>query len=187
MKTKKLFSTDIIDIDSDIFLERIQVSMAERLLPMYSDEKIYKYRPGMPRKDVTSVEKMLSRMCKEIEEKSAAYFVIKSKENDTYLGVMECFHIDSMTDKIEIGYTIFSEQQGKGLATKVIGFLSRFLLTEIAANRITASVHPDNIASNKALKKCSFTLEGTAREGELWPGIGLVDVNMYSLLKKDLF
>ncbi|MCQ2519271.1 MAG: GNAT family N-acetyltransferase [Lachnospiraceae bacterium] len=187
MKTKKLFSTEIIDIDSDIILERIRVSMAENLLPMYSDESIYILRPGMPRKDVASVEKMLSRMCAEIEEKTAAYFVIKSKADGTYLGVMECFHFDSMTDKIEIGYTIFPNQQGKGLATKAIGLLSRFLLTEIDANRITASVHPDNAASNKALLKCSFTYEGTAREGELWPGIGLVDVKQYSLLKKDLF
>ena len=53
-------------------------------------------------------------------------------------------------------------------------------------NRIQIRCAVGNIPSNAVLKRLGFTLEGTEREGELLTSGEYVNVNVYSILKKEI-
>jgi [ribosomal protein S5]-alanine N-acetyltransferase len=55
----------------------------------------------------------------------------------------------------------------------------------VNVNRIQAEVMPLNEASKKVLLKNSFIKEGTLRQATLWSGKGIVDLEIYSILRED--
>lgn len=50
---------------------------------------------------------------------------------------------------------------------------------------IQAEVMPPNRASKKVLLKNGFMKEGTLRQASVWSGKGIVDHEVYSILKDD--
>jgi len=74
-----------------------------------------------------------------------------------------------------IGYFLAESNWGRG-ATEAVSLLIRYLFTEADVNRIQAEVMPRNEASKKVLLKNGFIKEGT-----LWSGKGIVDLEIYSM------
>lgn len=60
-----------------------------------------------------------------------------------------------------------------------------FLFEDVNVNRIQAEVMPLNEISKKVLLKNGFIKEGTLRQASFWSGKGIVDLEIYSILKKD--
>lgn len=84
-----------------------------------------------------------------------------------------------------IGYFLDESTWGKGIATQAVNLLIRFLFTEADINRIQAEVMTQNEVSKKVLLKNGFIKEGTLRQATLWSGKGIVDLEIYSMLKED--
>jgi ribosomal-protein-alanine N-acetyltransferase len=59
------------------------------------------------------------------------------------------------------------------------------LFKEIDVNRIEADVMLENKYSKKALLTNGFIKEGIIRQGNFWPGKGIVDLEKYSILKQE--
>ncbi len=64
--------------------------------------------------------------------------------------------------------------------------LCGFLFSTADINRIQAFVMPANVRSGKVLLRSGFLKEGTIRQGAFWTGRGVVDLDLYSLVKSDL-
>ena len=186
MEFRRLFQKEQ-RIETDVlFLRPVCTEDAEALLPMYSDESIYRYRPGIPRKSLLLVNKVIKRFEQSMEKEDAVAFTVLDKKQDMkVVGLVEVFNPDSRVEQIEIGYTILPECQGRGIATAAIGCITDYLILELGFNRVRATVHVDNQASQKALLKNGFTLEGRERQGEFWQGIGFVDICRFAKLKMD--
>ena len=184
MDLQKLFQENCQIASSEILLRSVREQDADALFPMYSDNSIYQYRPGMPRNTVLSVQKALRRLCAERQQKKQAAFTVLDRDGEI-VGLTEVFHIDARVEQVEIGYTITPIFQGRGIATAVVGCITDYLLLNIGLNRVYAPVHKDNINSKKVLLKNDFTYEGTVRQGEFWQGIGFVDVCVFSKLRED--
>lgn len=60
-----------------------------------------------------------------------------------------------------------------------------YLIEEVQVNRIQAEVMPLNEPSKKVLLKNGFINEGLLRQATLWSGKGVVDLEIYGLLKED--
>ncbi len=192
MELEKLFSESVKIEGQRIFLRPVTLEDAKELLPMYADESIYQFRPGMPRKTVAAVEKLIRRGQQDLSKESlqdklsaVVYFVIVDKSSRRLLGVMEVFHMDTRVEQVEIGYTLIPEFQNKGYVSEAIGILTDFLVFQVGFNRVRATVYVKNAASCRVLEKNGFTFEGTERQGEFWQGMGFVDINRYAKLKQD--
>ena len=70
--------------------------------------------------------------------------------------------------------------------TKCVRHLCRIAVEERGMNRIQIRCAVGNIPSNAVPKRLGFTLEGTEREGELLTSGEYVNVNVYSILKKEI-
>ncbi|MET3196689.1 RimJ/RimL family protein N-acetyltransferase [Bacillus sp. OAE603] len=86
---------------------------------------------------------------------------------------------------VTIGYYLAEEYWGCGIATEAVSVLLAFLFNEGNVNRIQAEVMPQNELSKKVLQKNGFLKEGTLRQATIWSGKGIVDLEIYSILKEE--
>ena len=93
--------------------------------------------------------------------------------------------INQKVNAVTIGYFLAENHWGKGIATEAVSTLVKFLFEEVDINRIQAEVMPANEISKKVLLKNGFIKEGLLRQAVLWSGKGVIDLEIYSMLKED--
>lgn len=186
MEIQRLFQEDQTIVAGAIVLRPVREEDSEALLPMYSDESIYRFRPGFPRTTLPLVQKVIRRFHLSMEKQDlAAFAILNSRDDGRVVGLVEVFHSDPRVEQVEIGYTVTPAFQGRGIATAAVGCITDYLILQLGFNRVYASVHKDNANSMRVLQKNGFISEGTIRQGEFWQGIGFVDVCRFSKLRLD--
>jgi RimJ/RimL family protein N-acetyltransferase len=101
------------------------------------------------------------------------------------MGIIEAADFNQKVNKVTIGYFLHPDYWHKGYSTEAVRILIGFLFEQAGINRIQAEVMPANIYSKKVLLNNGFALEGTLRQAALWPGKGIIDLEMYSCLASD--
>ena len=76
--------------------------------------------------------------------------------------------------------------RGKGVITRAVHYLCQWAFFEKDFNRIQVRCAVGNQPSNAIPQRLGFTLEGTERDGELLSSGEYMDINVYSLLRKEL-
>jgi ribosomal-protein-alanine N-acetyltransferase len=111
--------------------------------------------------------------------------IFTNSESDRLVGIIEAFDFNQKVNMVTIGYFLAESYWGKGIATRAVKMLLGFLFEDVNVNRIQAEVMPLNEISKKVLLKNGFIKEGTLRQASFWSGKGIVDLEIYSILKKD--
>jgi [ribosomal protein S5]-alanine N-acetyltransferase len=86
---------------------------------------------------------------------------------------------------VEIGYWLIPRARGRRLASRAVGLVARWALTEAGVERVEALVEPDNSASRRVLENVGFQQEGHLRS-YLVISRARADALIYSLLPSDL-
>lgn len=111
--------------------------------------------------------------------------VFASPEPDRLLGIIEAADFNQKVNAVTIGYFLSEAHWGKGIASEALKILIDFLFMDVNVNRIQAEVMPLNETSKKVLLKNGFIKEGTLRQATLWAGKGIIDLEIYSILKEE--
>jgi RimJ/RimL family protein N-acetyltransferase len=82
------------------------------------------------------------------------------------------------------GYHIGQSHSGRGIASEVVKQFMSKVFHESELNRIIATVHTENAASQRVLIKNGFVKEGRLREYVIIDGEA-ADFDLYSLLRSD--
>lgn len=85
----------------------------------------------------------------------------------------------------ELGYYIAEAYWGKGLMTKAVRQICRYVFNNSDILRIYAEPFAFNAASCRVLEKAGFQYEGTLRSNAVKNG-NVIDMKMYSLLKSEV-
>lgn len=85
----------------------------------------------------------------------------------------------------ELGYYIAEAYWGKGLMTKAVRQICRYVFDNSDILRIYAEPFAFNAASCRVLEKAGFQYEGTLRSNAVKNG-NVIDMKMYSLLKSEV-
>ena len=95
-------------------------------------------------------------------------YIITLKESGEVIGTVNVFADDSRAvDTMEIGYSIAHTHQRKGYAFEALSALLNLLQNDLCLEMITAGVLPENVASEKLLRKLGFYEEGL-RHKAVW-------------------
>jgi ribosomal-protein-alanine N-acetyltransferase len=87
----------------------------------------------------------------------------------------------------EVGYWVAPQARGRGLCTRALRVLSRWVLTERGMARLQLRADEQNPASRKVAENAGFTQEGILRSSHYNPRLNRrVDFVMYSLLADEL-
>ena len=69
----------------------------------------------------------------------------------------------------EVGYWLFPEHRGRGMATRAVPLMASWALSTLPLTRLFARTHPDNPAAAAVVRRAGFTLAGTRGEGTADP------------------
>jgi RimJ/RimL family protein N-acetyltransferase len=91
-----------------------------------------------------------------------APYLIEEVDSRTILGGATLHHFDPMRDAVEVGYWLFVEARGRGVATRSVQGLSRHAFAK-GIYRVEAHVRVGNDASERVLERAGFAREGVKR------------------------
>lgn len=108
------------------------------------------------------------------------------KKEGSFCGLIGFTVTDNINHRTEIGYWLLPEYQGQGIMSECVKRLCYFAVKERKMNRIQIRCAIDNRPSNAIPQRLGFHLEGVERCGELFPLHKYVDLNVYSILRKEV-
>ena len=183
---KELFSKIPCIKGKKIVLKRIEESDAEVLAEMVKDPEVYRYLPvflfEQKYEDIHTVLRKLYDECLEESlflgvylneatdmqavqdqpgrgsEKERQAETIRQTPARNLCGIAEFYGYRPEMHKMSIGIRLRKQYWGMGLASEAIELMVRYLYEEAGIEIITASVMPENRASESALIKNDFDL-----------------------------
>jgi RimJ/RimL family protein N-acetyltransferase len=103
------------------------------------------------------------------------------------LGSVGVRWVDRDQGVAEVGYWMAAEARGRGLCTRAVRLLSRWVLLECGGERLQLRADEQNPASRKVAENAGFAQEGILRSSRYNARLGRrVDFVMYSLLPHEL-
>lgn len=174
-------------LKSDRFLlKKIENQHLEEVFEIYNNDKVFEYCGIIPKHNKDTVNNMIGHFERDYNKRSKVKWgIFAHAEPDRLLGIIEAFDFNQKVNGVTIGYFLSESHWGKGIATEAVSILLDYLFKDGGINRIQAEVMPLNEASKKVLLKNGFIKEGTLRQAALWAGKGIIDLEIYSILKED--
>lgn len=175
-----------IKIDESINLRQIIPMDAEDVFDLIDRERDYlgQWLPFVAQTlSVDDSISFINAINKAAEEKDICVFTIRKDES--CIGVIGLKATDFENHKTEIGYWLSEKQQGQGIITRSVEALCQRAFTKMDINRIQIKCAVGNMRSKAIPQRLGFTLEGIERDGELMSNGKYVDLEIYSLLRRD--
>lgn len=174
-------------IPPDFFIREATLADAAIIWQTIYDNRDY-LRTWLPfvdnLKDVSDEEAFLKQQLSAPYDERNIVFVIG--QGHELCGLVGFVNSDFPNHRTEIGYWLIPEYQGRGVMTSCVRHLCQWAVSERGINRIQIRCAVGNQQSNAIPRRLGFTLEGTEREGELLANGSYTDINVYSILKREV-
>ena len=118
-----------------------------------------------------------------LESDEEETFAILDSVSDDLLGSIGVRSLDG--GEAEVGYWVKREARGRGVATRALALVSRWVLVERGIGRLRLRAEPGNVASQRVAEKAGFVKEGVQRSALEMKGERR-DVVVYSLVRENL-
>jgi RimJ/RimL family protein N-acetyltransferase len=151
----------------------------DTIAPAFVDDDIGG-RANMPRLDAETLRSLNPLVPERMEQGIFMPLVVVDAETDEILGGVTIHQINWELGQGEIGYWLFPQARGRGVATRAARFLAEHAF-ELGLERIEARVFAGNPESERVLERAGFTREGVLRSLPKRSG-GRGDMTLYSLL-----
>jgi RimJ/RimL family protein N-acetyltransferase len=172
------------EIDGPFVARQIEERDVPIVAPAFSDPGIGGEN-GMPPFDEDELRAVMRERIPELRARGVLVpYAIEDTTDGSVLGGVTLRHFDPTRGVIEVGYWLFADARGKGLATRAVRAVAREAFAS-GLWRIEAHVRLGNDVSERVLERAGFTREGVKRrflrhEGER------VDATVFSLLADEL-
>ncbi|WP_340021372.1 GNAT family protein [Paenibacillus sp. FSL K6-1096] len=169
-----------------LVLRKVEEQHLDELFDIYSNDRVFEYCGIIPKHNKTTVRSMIGHYERDYLKRSRIKWGIFTAEDETQLlGIIEACEFNQKVNMATIGYFLAEAHWGKGLASRAVALLTDFLFMEVEVNRIQAEVMLNNEPSKQVLRKNGYVKEGMLRQAALWSGKGVVDLEIYSMLRED--
>lgn len=170
-------------VSEKLILKKIEDKDYHGLFAIYDNKRVFECCGILPKHNKETVRKMIDHFDRDYHKKTRVKWGIFI--NEELVGIIEAFDLNQKVNMVTIGYYLAEAFWCRGIATEAVKLLVEFLLLEANVNRIQAEVMPQNMYSKRVLLKNGFVNEGLLRQATAWTGKGIVDLEIYSLLKQD--
>lgn len=175
-----------LDVDQDLTLSLVDPSFSTRYLDIVSQEREYLSR-WLAWPAFADSEVFFSRFIQQAQQDYAAgtSMVCAMKLDEEIVGNI-CFKsIDHTVKKVEIGYWLSEQHQGKGVVTKSVAALIAMAFNELNMDKVELFVATENRPSRNVCERLGFALEAIITEAEALNG-RVYDHVQYGLKRTDL-
>ncbi|MGM1049485.1 MAG: GNAT family N-acetyltransferase [Bacillota bacterium] len=186
MNIEALFGQFPTITSEELILKKIDVSHLDEVYEIYNNDHVFEYCGIIPKHNKDTVKSMIGHFERDYNKKTRVKWgIFNNQEPERLVGIIEASDFNQKVNMVTIGYFLAESDWGKGIATNAVAMLLRFLFDKVRVNRIQAEVMPPNEISKRVLLKNGFTKEGMLRQASLWSGKGIVDLEIYSILKDE--
>ncbi len=174
-----------IRIDSDIILKSIKLQNSVALYNLIVSGKKY-LRKWLPWVDNTRSIKDTQNYIKSVVDKDMfdGRVVLEIWYRNELCGLIDMHNGVREIMKLEIGYWLAEEFQGKGIMVRACEGIIKYAFTEMGFNKIVIKCAEDNLKSQAIPQKLNFFEEGIERDGQFLHA-DYINLKVYSLLKKE--
>ena len=153
---KKLFSEIPCLKDGRLVIGEITEADTKPLKELIGNDNVYKYLPTfLFERKYEDIGYVISHLYTECFQESIILGVYYDGE---FCGIAELYGFRYEYHKISVGYRLLERFWGKGIATKTLSLMVKYLYDETDIEIITASTMVENEASANVLRKNGFDL-----------------------------
>jgi RimJ/RimL family protein N-acetyltransferase len=173
-----------IELRADELLIRIPSEEdVETIAPAFLDPAVGG-EAGLPVVDADALRSILRDVLPDMRARGLLCpYVIEDTRDGSILGGAALHHFDPMRDSVEVGYWLFVEARGHGVATRCVRALADHAFAN-GISRVEAHVRLENVASARVLERLGFEREGVRRRF-LRHGDKRADATLFALLSDD--
>ncbi|WP_211748471.1 GNAT family protein [Paenibacillus sp. Marseille-Q4541] len=169
-----------------LVLKKVEEEHVDELYEIYSNDVVFEYCGIIPKHNKETVKKMIGHFERDYNKQvRVKWGIFAAYKQEQLLGIIEVFDLNQKVNMATIGYFLAEAYWGKGYATEAVRLVLDFLFLRAGINRVQADVMPQNEVSKKVLMKNGFIKEGTLRQAALWSGKGVVDREVFGILKEE--
>jgi ribosomal-protein-alanine N-acetyltransferase len=126
---------------------------------LYGDRENLRYWGVEPSSSLDSTRKMMGWHITGAP-KHYMIWAVEEKKGKRLVGMINYFRRDLRERRVEVGWLIRPEAQGKGYMTEAGRALLRHLIDTLGVHRVEALIRPENKPSAALAKRLGFRLEG---------------------------
>ncbi|MBQ8831131.1 MAG: GNAT family N-acetyltransferase [Oscillospiraceae bacterium] len=165
-------------------LRRYRVTDAKTMYETWArDERVTKFLTWQPHASADLTKALLEIWCADYEKDNNYNWVIEFEGK--IIGSITVVRQSERDELAELGYCLGHGYWEKGIMTEAAKAVIDFLFGEVGFNRISIEHAVKNPGSGKVAKKCGMTLEGTKREYFKAASGEFLDINEYSILRRE--
>lgn len=173
---------DELRVDELLLLTPLEADV-DTIAPAFLDPAVGG-EASLPPMDAETLRVMLREQLPALRARGLmAPYVIEDSESARILGGTNLHHFDPFRDVVEVGYWLFVEARGRGVATRAVGAMVDHALAN-GICRVEAHVRLENTASQRVLERLGFEREGVKRRF-LHHGGARVDATLFALVAAD--
>ena len=167
-----------------LLLRKMDITDAEQLLELRSDEKVMKYIGKKPMETIEEAKDFITMINDNINNNSGINWAMTLKEEPGKLiGVIGLWRIIKEHYRAEIGYMLLPEFWRKGIIKEAILAVIDYGFNEMKLHSIQGNINAANVASAKTLESTGFVREAFFKEDFFNEG-KFEDTAIYSILNK---
>ena len=141
-----------------ISAERLQQEHIEFIHRMHQDQQVMAYLGGIRTREQTA--DYMKQNLPHWEKYGYGIWVLRENSTGNFIGRGGLRNaVLGGKDEVEVAYGLLPEFWNKALATEFAGAVVRIGLSEIGLLGVACVVHPDNLASQRVLRKTGFFFE----------------------------
>lgn len=167
-----------------IMLRPLEASDRDDVYAIFSDRENMRYWGRPPMRDPAEAAKYIDEIDEHFRRRTMFQWGVADRDSKKVIGTATIGWLDPQNRRGEIGYTLRSDRQGKGLMNETLTELIRFVFETLDFIRIEADVDPRNTASIRLLERQGFRREGYLRERWIIEG-AIFDSYFYGLLRRE--
>lgn len=178
------FSTFPILITDRLRLRQITHADAEGMMAIFGDPAVLRFLNNPPVDTPEKAIGMIDWLAGNYQQREGIDWGITLHGDDRLIGMCGAYQWDRANRRIDIGYHIAPAHWGRGYATEAARAIIDWCFQNLDLHRIQADCTDGNLASERVLLKCGFTVEGIWRES-CWEHGRFVSIRQFGLLRNE--
>lgn len=167
-----------------LILRRVVKEDVPEIFALRSDQEVMKYIPRPLLKTEEEAIAHITAIDEKIDSNEGINWAITQKGSPKLIGIIGHYKLKPEHFRSEIGYMLLPEYQGKGIISEAIKEVVNYGFEVMKLHSIEAIIDPENISSEKVLKKNGFVKEAHFKENEYYEG-RFLDTAIYSILNEN--
>ncbi|MBA8901121.1 GNAT family N-acetyltransferase [Phyllobacterium sp. P30BS-XVII] len=146
------------------------------------NEKLTQYWDFSACETIEETRRWLRVLAKTTSPYETMAWAVADRTTDQCIGMVNYHHREARNHRLEIGYILRTEWQGRGLMGEAVQALVNHCSENLKIHRISAIIHPDNAASIKLVERLGFEYEGGPMRDYWRVGTTYMSPMLYSLI-----